>query len=43
LKNLKVSEDLHRQLRLTAIHNNMKLQEVVEMILKSYYNTRKDG
>ena len=42
LKNLKVSEAMHKQLRLTAIHNNQTLQEVVAMILNAYYETRKE-
>ncbi len=40
LKNLKVSHELHKQLRLTSIHNNMTIQKVVEMILKTYYDSR---
>jgi len=40
LKNLKVSEELHTQLRITAIHRKLTLQRVVEEILKLYYNSR---
>ncbi len=40
LKNLKVSEELHTQLKLTAIHNKMTIQQTVEMILKTYYDSR---
>jgi len=43
LKNLKVSKELHTQLRLTSIHNNVTIQQTVEMILKAYYDSRNDG
>lgn len=41
LKNLKVNEVLHKQLRLTSIHNNLTIQQTVEMILNLYYDSRK--
>ena len=40
LKNVRVSPEIHKQLRLTAIHNSMLLQEAVEMIIKAYYDSR---
>ncbi len=43
LKNLKVSKELHTQLRLTSIHSNQTIQKVVEMILKTYYDSRNKG
>ncbi len=40
LKNIKIDEDLHRQLRLTAIHSNLTIQDTISMIVKQYYTSR---
>ena len=42
LKNVKISEELHTMLRLTAIHRKQNLQQVLNDILKDWYRSRKE-
>ncbi len=37
---VRVPRSLHAELKITGIHNQQTLEQVVEMILRTYYNSR---
>lgn len=41
-KSVFLKDDIHAQLRLTAIHNSETLQKTVDRILRNYYEGRKN-
>ena len=41
LKNIRVTETVHYQLKKSALHNKITLQEQIELIVKQFYNGQK--
>jgi len=41
-KTINVSQPLHHELKLLSVHRNQPIQEVIEQILKQYFQSKKD-
>ena len=39
---VRIPRSLHSELKITGIHNQQTLEQVVEMILKTYYDSRRE-